>query len=80
MKINISIRDGGTGGWINPRPEQLAQFKLEDMESNFEKPLIDKEEVRRIYDKEVDLGGVWSNYTFEEFLKQIETAYTVTEG
>lgn len=26
--ISLKIINGGMGGWINPRPEQLAQFYL----------------------------------------------------
>jgi len=40
---------------------------------------IDRSEVKKMYDKEVSLSSVWSNYTFDEYVEQIKRVYTVIE-
>lgn len=45
-----------------------------------DKPLLDRSEAGRIYKHEVELGGVWAKYSFEEFLDQLKKVYTITEG
>lgn len=41
---------------------------------------IDRSEVKKMYEKEVEVLSVWSNYTFDEYLEQIKRVYTVIDG